>query len=104
MKNTIVVANVSDSGFLLIRKGKIIHKSPIQQREFGCPYQLGNCNSDNHNVAQEMELNVEKDDILIFGTDGMLDNIFESEIEETVRRAIDEKLKAEELVRQNIAL
>ncbi|WMV58465.1 hypothetical protein MTR67_051850 [Solanum verrucosum] len=53
-----------------------------------------------------MELNVERDDILIVGTDGMLDNIFESEIEEIVERAIDQKLKAEELASQigNIAL
>ncbi|KAK4726864.1 hypothetical protein R3W88_031781 [Solanum pinnatisectum] len=106
VKNTIVAANIGDSGFLLIRKGKIIYKSPIQQRGFGCPYQLGNCNSDNPSVAQEMELNVEKDDILMVGTDGMLDNIFESEIEEIVERAIDQKLKAEKLASQigNIAL
>ncbi|XP_049348179.1 probable protein phosphatase 2C 55 [Solanum verrucosum] len=106
VKNTIVAANVGDSGFLLINKGKIIYKSSIQQRGFGCPYQLENCNSDNPSVAQKMELNVEIDDILMVGTDGMLDNIFESEIEEIVERAIDQKLKAEELASQieNIAL
>lgn len=105
-KSTIVVANVGDSGFFLIRKGKIVYKSPIQQRGFGCPYQLGNCKADNPSIAQEMELNVEKDDILIVGTDGMLDNMNECEIEEITRRAIDEKSKAEELASQigNIAL
>ncbi|XP_055808253.1 probable protein phosphatase 2C 55 [Solanum dulcamara] len=105
-KSTIVAANVGDSGFFLTRKEKIIYKSPIQQRgSFGCPYQLGNCR-DNPSVAQEMELNVEKDDILMIGTDGMLDNMNESEIEEIVRRAIDEKLKAKELAKKigNIAL
>ncbi|XP_015055075.1 probable protein phosphatase 2C 55 [Solanum pennellii] len=106
VKNTILATNVGDSGFLLIRKGKIIYKSPVQQRGFGCPYQLGNYNSDNPSVAQEMELNVEKDDILMVGTDGMLDNIFESQIEEIVERAIEQNLKAEELASQigNIAL
>ncbi|XP_055808257.1 probable protein phosphatase 2C 55 [Solanum dulcamara] len=105
-KSTIIDANVGDSGFFLIRKEKIIYKLPIQQRGFGCPYQLGNCNADNPSVAQEMELNVEKDDILMVGTDGMLNNIYESEIEEIVRRAIHEKLKAEELACQigNVAL
>ncbi|XP_055808267.1 probable protein phosphatase 2C 55 [Solanum dulcamara] len=105
-KNTIDAVNVGDSGFFLIRKGKIIYKSLIQQRRFGCPYQLGNCNADNPSVAQEMKLNVEKDDILMVGTDGMFDNIYESEIEKIVRRAIHEKLKAEELASQigNVAL
>ncbi|XP_059310731.1 probable protein phosphatase 2C 55 [Lycium ferocissimum] len=105
-KNTLCAANVGDSGFFLIRKGKIIYKSPIQQRgRFGCPYQLGN-SKDNPSVAQEMELNVEKDDILIVGTDGMLDNMNESEIEEIVLRGMDKKLKAEELASQigNVAL
>ncbi|KAG5583553.1 hypothetical protein H5410_054180 [Solanum commersonii] len=104
-KSSIVAANVGDSGFLLIRKGKIIYKSPIQQRGFGCPYQLGNC-KDNPSVAHEMELNVEKDDILMVGTDGMLDNMNDSEIEEIVRRAINEKLKPKELAKKigNIAL
>ncbi|KAM3339587.1 putative protein phosphatase 2C 55 [Capsicum galapagoense] len=98
-KNTIRAANVGDSGFFLLRKGKIIYKSSIQQRGFGCPYQLGKCN-DNPSVAKEMELIVKKDDILIVGTDGMLDNMNQSEIEKIVRRAIDDKLKAEELARK----
>lgn len=89
-KSSISAANVGDSGFFLLRKGKIIYKSPIQQRGlFGCPYQLGNC-KDNPSVAQEMELNVEKDDILIVGTDGMLDNMNECEMEELVGRAAEE--------------
>ncbi|KAH0632320.1 hypothetical protein KY284_035106 [Solanum tuberosum] len=105
-KSTIVAANVGDSGFFLIRKGKIIYKSPIQQRVFGCPYQLGNCNVDNPSIAQEMELNVEKDDILMVGTDGMLDNMNDSGIEEIVRRAISKNLKAKELAKKigNVAL
>ncbi|XP_060178372.1 probable protein phosphatase 2C 55 [Lycium barbarum] len=103
--NTICAANVGDSGFFLIRKGRIIYESPIQERSFNFPYQLGNCR-DNPSVAHEMELRVEKDDILIVGTDGMLDNINESKIEEIVQRGINEKLKAEELASQigNVAL
>ncbi|KAF3615967.1 putative protein-like [Capsicum annuum] len=77
-KNTICAANVGDS----------VYKSSIQQRGlFGCPYQLGKCR-DNPSVAKKMELNIEKDDILIVGTDGMLDNMNQSEIEEIVRRGI----------------
>ncbi|XP_055824430.1 probable protein phosphatase 2C 55 [Solanum dulcamara] len=79
------------------RKGKIIYKSQIQQKGFGCPYQLGKY-KDNPSIAQEMELIVEKDDILIVETDGMLDNMNESEIEKIVRKGINRKLKAEELV------
>ncbi|WMV44367.1 hypothetical protein MTR67_037752 [Solanum verrucosum] len=53
-----------------------------------------------------MELNIEKDDILMVGTDGMLDNMNDSEIEEIVRRAINQNLKARELAKKivNVAL
>lgn len=59
-RSTIFAANVGDSGFFLIRKGKIIYKLPIEQWRFNCPYQLGNC-KDNPSVAQEMEINVDFD-------------------------------------------
>ncbi|XP_016491600.2 putative protein phosphatase 2C 55 [Nicotiana tabacum] len=104
-KNTLCAANVGDSGFFLIRNGRVIYKSPIQQRRFNCPYQLGNA-KDNPRVAQEMEIIVEKDDVLVVGTDGLLDNMNESEIEELVQRGIDVKLKPKELASQigNVAL
>ncbi|KAJ8534262.1 hypothetical protein K7X08_007586 [Anisodus acutangulus] len=89
MKNSLIATNNEPKG-----QGKIMYKSPIQQQGFNYPYQLGN-SKDNPSVAQEMELIVEKDDILIVGTDRMLDNMNESEIEEIVQRAIDEKLSSQ---------
>ncbi|VVA29449.1 PREDICTED: probable phosphatase 2C [Prunus dulcis] len=50
-------------------------KSSTQQRSFNCPYQLGNCvGGDCPEAAEEFEA----------GTDGLLDNIFASEIEEVI--------------------
>nr|POF09509.1 putative protein phosphatase 2c 55 [Quercus suber] len=40
------VANVGDSGFMLIRKRGGIYKSEIQQRSFNHPFQLGKLNAD----------------------------------------------------------
>ncbi|XP_055824429.1 probable protein phosphatase 2C 55 [Solanum dulcamara] len=62
-------------------------------------FQLGKC-KDNPSIAQEMKLIIEKDGILIVGTDRTLDNMNKSEIEVNVRKGIDRKLKAEELVRK----
>ena len=33
--------NVGDSGFMLFRDEEMVYKSPVQQRGFNCPYQLG---------------------------------------------------------------
>ena len=43
--------NVGDGGFVLIRGGKIVYKSPVQEHKFNCPYQLGNT-ADNLSLAQ----------------------------------------------------
>ena len=34
-------ANLGDSGFRLVRDGRILLRSPQQEHTFGCPYQLG---------------------------------------------------------------
>ncbi|KAF5954509.1 hypothetical protein HYC85_007365 [Camellia sinensis] len=77
------VINIGDSGFMLIRHGKVIYHSRVQQRSFNCPYQLGNT-KDHPSLATELEVEVEEDDIVVVGTDGLLDNLHESEIKEII--------------------
>ncbi|XP_058203616.1 probable protein phosphatase 2C 55 isoform X2 [Rhododendron vialii] len=79
--NHVVVANVGDSGFMVIREGKEVFKSNIQQRRFNCPYQLGNkTSSDRPNVAQLYRTPVVPGDVIVMGTDGLLDNMFSEDI------------------------
>ncbi|KAI5327833.1 hypothetical protein L3X38_027229 [Prunus dulcis] len=61
-------------------------KSSTQQRSFNCPYQLGNCvGGDCPEAAEEFEVEeLRPGDIIVLGTDGLLDNIFASEIEEVI--------------------
>ncbi|KAL0404857.1 UNVERIFIED_CONTAM: putative protein phosphatase 2C 80 [Sesamum radiatum] len=77
--------NVGDSGFLVIRNGGVVYQSSTQQRSFNCPYQLGRT-KDNPSAAVEMELRVEAGDVIVAGTDGLMDNMHASEIVESVRR------------------
>ena len=41
-------ANVGDSGFMVMRKDKVVMRSPAQQHQFNFPYQIGgpDCGSD----------------------------------------------------------
>ncbi|KAL0359589.1 UNVERIFIED_CONTAM: putative protein phosphatase 2C 55 [Sesamum angustifolium] len=77
--------NVGDSGFLVIRNGEVVYQSPTQQRGFNCPYQLGST-KDNPSAAVEMEFRVKAGDVIVAGTDGLMDNMHASEIVESVRR------------------
>ncbi|XP_021815695.1 probable protein phosphatase 2C 55 [Prunus avium] len=85
-RGTLHAVNVGDSGFMVFRDAKCMLKSPTQQRRFNCPFQLGNhVGSDRPQVALEFVVEeLAPGDIIVLGTDGLLDNMFGSEIEEVL--------------------
>lgn len=80
-ENKVYSSLVGDSGFCILRKREdgnyfIVFQSKSQQRRFNFPMQLGwNLNGDNPNVAVNASHDVSHDDIVIVGTDGLLDNL-----------------------------
>ncbi|KAK4412897.1 putative protein phosphatase 2C 55 [Sesamum alatum] len=98
--------NVGDSGFMVIRNGEdVVYRSPTQQHYFNCPYQLGN-KKDNPSAAVEMEVRVEAGDVIVAGTDGLMDNMHASEIVESLRRGVSEKesMRKQACYMANVAL
>ncbi|EXC16260.1 putative protein phosphatase 2C 80 [Morus notabilis] len=89
-------ANVGDSGFMVFRDGKMMYKSQTQQRRFNCPYQLGNHSScDRPDSAIQMEVTVMVDDLVVLGTDGLLDNMHVEEIEKIIAMTMVAKAERE---------
>ncbi|MBA0853085.1 hypothetical protein Goshw_013273 [Gossypium schwendimanii] len=85
-------------GFMVIRRGEIIYKSPIQLESFNFPYQLGNsANCAKPRQAQVIKVRVEAGDVIIAGTDGLFDNLFELQILATASKGIEQDLGAEEM-------
>ncbi|KAF7149457.1 hypothetical protein RHSIM_Rhsim03G0031600 [Rhododendron simsii] len=82
--------NIGDSGFVVIRGRKTVYKSPVQHWGFNCPFQLGNWRSNNPSMAEELKVGVKPGDIVVAGTDGLFDNLYESKIEELVNQGIDQ--------------
>ncbi|KAK3022093.1 hypothetical protein RJ639_045937 [Escallonia herrerae] len=76
--------NLGDSGFVVIRAGHIIYRSPVQQSRFNCPFQLGNTTCHGPRSAMKIAVEVEDGDIVIAGTDGLFDNVHLDEIEDLV--------------------
>ncbi|CAD6250167.1 unnamed protein product [Miscanthus lutarioriparius] len=83
---TLKWAYVGDSGFVVIRDGRILLRSRPQQHYFNCPYQLSS-NQDCNRLADADvgEVAAKEGDIVILGTDGLFDNVFDDEIERIVR-------------------
>ena len=98
-KNTLNVANLGDSGFMLLRyypqfrQCKLVKKSKEQQHTFNAPYQLAHLPlnklkgknitsfwSDDSMSADCYRIEVKSGDILLMGSDGLFDNLYTKDI------------------------
>lgn len=76
-------ANIGDSGLLVVRDGRVVHRSSEQQHYFNTPYQLSlpptdmesDVLADLPEAADRYEFNVEDGDVIILATDGIFDNV-----------------------------
>ena len=92
---TLTCANLGDSGFLLIRNGAVVAKSEPQQHNFNFPFQLGSDpGSDKPDAADEYEESMQAGDVLVVGTDGLFDNVYDEEIVSIVTETEKEKPSA----------
>mmetsp|Transcript_2296 Transcript_2296/g.3269 ORF Transcript_2296/g.3269 Transcript_2296/m.3269 type:complete len:540 (-) Transcript_2296:69-1688(-) len=87
------VANLGDSGFLVIRNGKALARSKPQLYQFNMPYQLGNPEiEEQYNTANDADIykvGIREGDVVIMATDGLYDNIPEKKIVKTVNSGMD---------------
>ncbi|RDX83666.1 putative protein phosphatase 2C 55, partial [Mucuna pruriens] len=81
--------NLGDSGFMVIRNGCTIFRSPVQQHDFNFTYQLecGN-NGDLPSSGQVFTIPVAPGDVIVAGTDGLFDNLYNNEITAVVVHAM----------------
>ena len=83
------VANLGDSGFMVVRGDEVLHRSIAQQSGFNVPFQLG---PESHHTPQNADLYYGKlraGDLVIMGTDGLFDNLYDHEIVEELRRNVE---------------
>ncbi|KAF2902119.1 hypothetical protein ILUMI_04068 [Ignelater luminosus] len=81
--STLYTANIGDSGFMVVRHGRVIHKSEEQQHYFNTPFQLSlpppgyqaNVLSDQPDSAITNNFPVEDGDVILLATDGVFDNL-----------------------------
>lgn len=85
-------ATIGDSGFVLLGRTKenggahtIRYRSPQQEHSFGCPYQLGHQEgADSPEDAMLATVPVYPGDVLVFGSDGLFDNVSDERIVDIV--------------------
>ncbi|KAI8871630.1 protein serine/threonine phosphatase 2C, partial [Ramicandelaber brevisporus] len=80
------VANLGDCGLTVIRRGAMLFRTEEQQHSFNYPFQLGTGTSDSPDDAQSFNLRLQRGDIIIVGSDGVFDNLFDEDILDEVLR------------------
>ncbi|KAG0496911.1 hypothetical protein HPP92_001602 [Vanilla planifolia] len=97
--------NLGDSGFVVVREGCTIFRSPVQQHDFNFTYQLESDNgSDLPSSAQVFSFPVEAGDVIVAGTDGLFDNLYGNEINSIVVHAGRAKLEPQVTAQKIAAL
>lgn len=86
--NHIKVLNVGDSGLMIMRDKRTIFFSEQKVHELNYPHQVSFTKRKDLKQAQLEEMKLQRNDILIFGTDGFWDNISESRVERIVRHHV----------------
>eukprot|EP01125_Pyxidicula_operculata_P017389 TRINITY_DN6086_c0_g1_i2.p1 TRINITY_DN6086_c0_g1~~TRINITY_DN6086_c0_g1_i2.p1 ORF type:complete len:251 (-),score=45.42 TRINITY_DN6086_c0_g1_i2:19-771(-) len=80
------VANLGDSGFMVIRNGQVVLRSKEQQHRFNMPYQLGSNNRNKPTDADLYKFQLQEKDIIVLATDGVLDNLYDNQILDIVKQ------------------
>ncbi|RCH79019.1 hypothetical protein CU098_006373, partial [Rhizopus stolonifer] len=86
------IANLGDCGVSVIRANDYIFRSEEQQHSFNFPYQLGTASFDSPTDAQQFTVKIEEGDIIILGSDGLFDNLYDDEILEEVQNCMDQQM------------
>ncbi|KAJ6367041.1 hypothetical protein OIU77_003427 [Salix suchowensis] len=97
--------NLGDSGFMVVRDGCTIFESPVQQHGFNFTYQLESGNGgDLPSSGQVFTIPVAPGDVIIAGTDGLFDNLYNNEVTAVVVHAIRTGLGPEATAQKIAAL
>jgi len=73
-------ANIGDSGFMVVREGKVHYRSEEMQHFFNFPFQLGTGHTTTAQDANIVRLDLQEGDVIVAGTDALFDNLFDEEI------------------------
>lgn len=74
--SSLLIANIGDCCLLVIRNGQVVFRTSEMQHAFNFPLQLGTHSRDEPmKDAQRFTVEVEKEDVVVVGSDGLMDNL-----------------------------
>jgi protein phosphatase PTC7 len=84
----LTVMLVGDCGVIVIRDESVVLRTKERQYKFNFPHQIGSDGSSSpQKLAATETVHVQANDVVILGTDGVFDNVFDSELVELTAEA-----------------
>ncbi|KAG1330765.1 putative protein phosphatase 2C BIPP2C1 [Cocos nucifera] len=90
------VANIGDSGFIVIRNGTVFKKSTPMVYGFNFPLQIER-GEDPSKYIEVYTIDLDEGDVIVTATDGLFDNIYEQEVAAIVSKSLGTSLKPTEI-------
>lgn len=97
---TLLLTNVGDSQAFVFRpsEGRFIARTEEQWHWFDCPRQLGTNSPDvPKEVGQVVEVQVKEGDLVLLATDGLMDNLWETEVVQELMKCVESGEEVEEI-------
>ncbi|KAG6508286.1 hypothetical protein ZIOFF_033660 [Zingiber officinale] len=90
------VANIGDSGFIVIRNDTVFRKSTPMVYGFNFPLQIER-GEDPTRYIETYKIGLDEGDVIVTATDGLFDNLYEQEIAAIVFKSLQASLKPKEV-------
>ncbi|XP_010447232.1 PREDICTED: probable protein phosphatase 2C 62 isoform X2 [Camelina sativa] len=94
--NELHIANIGDTGFIVIRDGTVLQKSSPMFHHFCFPLQITQ-GCDVLKLAEVYNVKLDEGDVVIVATDGLFDNLYEKEIVSIVCESLEQSLEPQEI-------
>ncbi|XP_020595456.1 probable protein phosphatase 2C BIPP2C1 isoform X2 [Phalaenopsis equestris] len=86
------VANIGDSGFIVIRGAHVFNRSSPMVYGFNFPLQIES-GDDPSKYIETYKVDLDEEDVIVTATDGLFDNLYEKEIVDIVSKSLQTNLK-----------
>ncbi|OIT27931.1 PREDICTED: probable protein phosphatase 2C 62 [Nicotiana attenuata] len=90
------VANIGDSGFIIVRNGSVYRKSSPMLHEFNLPIQIEK-GDDPSQLLEEYKIELDEGDVIVTATDALFDNLYDQEIVSIVSKSLAADKRPQEI-------
>ncbi|XP_062177421.1 probable protein phosphatase 2C 71 isoform X3 [Alnus glutinosa] len=90
------VANIGDSGFIVIRNGAVFKRSSAMVHDFNFQLLIER-DDDPSELIEGYKIDLYEGDVIITATDGLFDNLYEQEIASVISKSLQASLKPQDI-------